>query len=210
MPTPRAGSGVAVAGTKIYIAGGIDEAGRSSAGLEVFETETRVWTRLPDMPTARDHLTAKAIRGLVYAIGGRAADMNTAEVQSGDALVARAGRVPTAAPVWRAETAGSGVRREGAWDGQRRLRAERVRSGDELWRSLAPLPAAGCDRHDDRRKGVHGGGGPRAASFSGRSGAAPASIRPGGADRIVNAASMQPGVSPGALAALFGERCRRA
>src|SRR4051812_23266667 len=70
MNIPRGASGVAVAGTDIYIAGGLATSG-SVADFEVFETVTRQWRRLPDMPTARDHLTAQVVNGRFYAIAGR-------------------------------------------------------------------------------------------------------------------------------------------
>jgi len=70
MNIPRGASGVAVAGTNIYVAGGI-AAGGSVADFEVFDTVTRQWRRLPNMPTARDHLTAQVINGRFYAIAGR-------------------------------------------------------------------------------------------------------------------------------------------
>jgi hypothetical protein len=70
MNAPRGASGVAAIGTKIYVAGGLAAAG-SVGAFEVFDTATRMWTRLPDLPTARDHLTAQAINGRIYAIAGR-------------------------------------------------------------------------------------------------------------------------------------------
>ena len=63
MPTPRGASGVASIGTKIYVAGGLAQGGASVATFEMFDTATREWTRLPSMPTARDHLTAQAVNG---------------------------------------------------------------------------------------------------------------------------------------------------
>src|SRR4051794_501075 len=70
MNTPRGASGVAVIGAKVYVAGGLAANG-SVADFEVFDTETRQWTRLPPLPTARDHLTAQAVNGRIYAIAGR-------------------------------------------------------------------------------------------------------------------------------------------
>lgn len=68
MPTPRGASGVAVVGSKIYVAGGL---GGNSTEFEVFDTESRQWTRLPNMPSARDHLTAQSVKSKFYAIAGR-------------------------------------------------------------------------------------------------------------------------------------------
>jgi len=71
MPTPRGASGVAVIGNRIYVAGGLALNGSVVASFEVFDTETRLWSQLPSMPTARDHLTAQAVNGKFYAIAGR-------------------------------------------------------------------------------------------------------------------------------------------
>jgi uncharacterized protein (TIGR03437 family) len=219
MPTARSGSGVAVAGTKIYVAGGVDAAGGSSGALEVFETETRVWTRLPDMPTARDHLTAKAIRGLVYAIGGRAADaLNTNEEYNPATGLWRA-RAPMPTARSRLASGRSNGRiqvfgGEGSCGTSSGVCAqnEEYDPATNAWRSLAPLPSP---RHSLNGATIDGrvftvGGGPRTgASFSGVLEALhlPVSAPPAIArDGIVNAASMQPGISPGALAALFGQR----
>ncbi len=62
MSTPRGASGVAAIGGNIYVAGGLATAG-SVSDFEVFDTERGQLTRLPSMPTARDHLTAQAING---------------------------------------------------------------------------------------------------------------------------------------------------
>ncbi|MCZ2151656.1 MAG: hypothetical protein LC126_28260 [Bryobacterales bacterium] len=70
MGEPRAASGVAVIGNRIYVAGGYAIT-QSTAAFEVFDTDTRQWSRLPDLPTARDHLTAQAVNGRIYAISGR-------------------------------------------------------------------------------------------------------------------------------------------
>src|SRR5262249_1594918 len=77
MPRPRGASGVAVIGKRIYVAGGRsrgDATGRSVADFDVFDTESSTWAALPDMPTARDHLTAAAVERRFYAIGGRVSD----------------------------------------------------------------------------------------------------------------------------------------
>ena len=69
MPTPRAASGVAVVGTKIYVAGGIS-GNTNYAAMKVFDVVTREPTRLPDMPTRRDHLVARVVDEKIYAIAG--------------------------------------------------------------------------------------------------------------------------------------------
>ncbi|MBM3782823.1 MAG: hypothetical protein FJW30_00610 [Acidobacteria bacterium] len=79
MPTPRGASGVASDGRRIYVAGGSGAAGAGTA-FEVFDTQTREWSRLPAMPTSRNHLTAQFVGGKFYAIAGREArDVNLVE-----------------------------------------------------------------------------------------------------------------------------------
>lgn len=75
MNTPRASSGVAVTGSRIYVMGGLT-GNTPLAAAEVFDTATKQWTRLPDMPTPRDHLTAQSVNGRVYAISGRSGATN--------------------------------------------------------------------------------------------------------------------------------------
>src|SRR6266545_872067 len=71
MGTPRGASAVTAIGSRIYVAGGLAQSG-SVSDFEVFDTATLSWSRLPAMPTARDHLTAQSVNGKVYAIAGRA------------------------------------------------------------------------------------------------------------------------------------------
>ncbi len=70
MSEPRGSSGVAVIGSRIYVAGGL-QGNRVLAAFEVFDTVARRWTTLPPMPTPRDHLTAQALSGRFYALAGR-------------------------------------------------------------------------------------------------------------------------------------------
>jgi uncharacterized protein (TIGR03437 family) len=215
MPTPRAGSGVAVIGTRIYVAGGIDAGGRPSAALEVFETETRVWTRLPDMPTARGHLTAKAIRGNVYAIGGRAEGPLSAVEEYNPTT--RAWRARAAMPTARSRLgSGRSNSRIQVFGGEGACGTAGVCAQTEeydpvanVWRTLAAMPSG--------RQGLYGttidgrvftaGGGRPGGAFSNVVEALhlpPATAPAIAADGVLNAASLLPGLAPGALATLFG------
>ena len=93
MPTPRGASGVAVIGSRIYVAGGLARAG-SVANFDAFDTVAKQWTTLPAMPTARDHLTAQAVNGKVYAIAGRAAAVFNANEEFDPATGAWTPRAP--------------------------------------------------------------------------------------------------------------------
>jgi N-acetylneuraminic acid mutarotase len=67
--TERGASGVAVVGTRIYVAGGLR--GSSVAELSAYDTLSDSWETLPPMTVARDHLAAAAESGRVYAMAGR-------------------------------------------------------------------------------------------------------------------------------------------
>jgi Kelch motif len=55
---------------KIYVLGGIGD----PRGFKVFDPRTAVWTRLPDMPSGRNHLAAFAGEGGIYFSGGETDD----------------------------------------------------------------------------------------------------------------------------------------
>ena len=76
MSVPRGASGTAAIGTKIYVAGGQGSPGAGTA-FEVFDTAGRIWTRLPNLPTSRTHLTAQAAAGKLYAIAGRSGGISS-------------------------------------------------------------------------------------------------------------------------------------
>jgi N-acetylneuraminic acid mutarotase len=66
----RGGAGVAVIGTKIYVAGGF-RGGNSVADFSSYDTSSDMHASLPPLAQASDHLVAGAVGGVVYAIGGR-------------------------------------------------------------------------------------------------------------------------------------------
>jgi N-acetylneuraminic acid mutarotase len=68
--TARGASGVAVMGSKIYVAGGLRGL-RSVADFSAYDTTNDTWETLPSVPTPRDHLVAGAIGSRVHVIGGR-------------------------------------------------------------------------------------------------------------------------------------------
>jgi N-acetylneuraminic acid mutarotase len=65
----RGAGGVAVIGSKIYVAGGWR--GNSVADFSSYDTATDVHAQLPPLVQPNDHLVAGAVDGVVYAIGGR-------------------------------------------------------------------------------------------------------------------------------------------
>ena len=76
MPTPREHVGAATIGTTIYVVGGRYAGDPSSPGTqntnaaEAYDTETKTWTELPNMPSYRGGLGVAAVGGKVYAFGG--------------------------------------------------------------------------------------------------------------------------------------------
>jgi N-acetylneuraminic acid mutarotase len=66
----RGAGGVAVIGTKIYVAGGFRN-GNGVADFSSYDTASDMHASLPPLAQASDHLVGGAVNGIVYAIGGR-------------------------------------------------------------------------------------------------------------------------------------------
>jgi uncharacterized protein (TIGR03437 family) len=218
MSVPRGSSGVAVIGSRLYVAGGLDPQ-RAVSAMEVFDAESKTWSRLPDMPTARDHLTAQAVGGKIYAIAGRtgATDLNTNEEFD---PATNGWRVRAAIPTARGGVGSGSLRNRiqvfgGEGNSGRPEQTfnhhEEYDPATDTWGTLGVMV--------NPRHGLYGatldgriftpGGGPRiGATFSNTHDAfflplpvAP-SIRAGG---IRNAASNRAELTPGAIVALYGE-----
>ncbi len=73
---PRGSPSVATIGRRIYVAGGAvgneEETREPTGAVEIYDLDTRRWSRGPDMPTASHHAGAAAIGDDVYVLGGRA------------------------------------------------------------------------------------------------------------------------------------------
>ncbi len=214
MNTPRGASGVAAIGSKIYVAGGLAASG-SVADFEVFDVVTRVWTRLPNMPTVRDHLTAQAVNGKFYAISGRASDIVRANEEFDPATNMWRARAPIPTP---RGGIGSGTLQNRiqvfGGEGPSGTPESTFRQNEEYdpatdtWRSLAPMPTP--------RHGLYGAtldgrifvpsGGPRAgADFTDIHEAfyLPPT-EPSSVSAVRDAAGFGERLSPGALASVFG------
>lgn len=76
MPFPRAAAGAGVAQGKIVVAGGVGEARRLARNALVYDIRSRRWSVVAG-PTPREHLGVTALGGVVYAIGGRTAGLDT-------------------------------------------------------------------------------------------------------------------------------------
>ncbi len=218
MIVPRGASGVAAIGSRIYVAGGLTAAG-SVADFEVFDTETRQWTRLPGMLTARDHLTAQAAGGRFYAIAGRAGQEFTANEEYDPLANAwtRRAPIPTRRGGLGSGTIGGRIQvfggegASGTPEGTYRQNEEYDPAADG-WRSLTPMPTP---RHglygatiDDRLFAPSGG--QRSGGFFSSvhevfylPPAQPPQIAAMGAR---NAASFTGALAAGAIVTLFGQR----
>jgi Kelch motif len=76
MPFPRAAAGAGAVRGKIVVAGGIGEARRLARNALVYDVRTRRWSVVPG-PTPREHLGVTALGGVVYAVAGRTAGLDT-------------------------------------------------------------------------------------------------------------------------------------
>ena len=76
MPFPRAAAGAGVAGGRIVVAGGVGEGRRLARNALAFNLRTSRWSVVPG-PAPREHLGVAALAGVVYAVGGRTAGLDT-------------------------------------------------------------------------------------------------------------------------------------
>jgi N-acetylneuraminic acid mutarotase len=76
MPFPRAAAGAGVANGRIVVAGGVGEGRRLARNALVFDLRSRRWSIAPG-PTPREHLGVASLAGVVYAVGGRTAGLDT-------------------------------------------------------------------------------------------------------------------------------------
>src|SRR5437868_11662329 len=55
---------------QIYVAGGLDSTGLTSAAVYRFDPTTNRWTRLKDLPGPRHHMPLVVVNDTLYALGG--------------------------------------------------------------------------------------------------------------------------------------------
>ncbi len=70
LPEPRAGVAAASVGNRLFAVGGLDQYGRTSAGVYVYDIFTDTWTKASPLPVARHHIALVAYGDKLYAIGG--------------------------------------------------------------------------------------------------------------------------------------------
>ena len=80
LPEPRAAAGAVVVGRKLYVVGGVTTttggASRLARSTLVYDLARRRWSQVRG-PTPREHLAVVALRGRIFAVGGRKAGADT-------------------------------------------------------------------------------------------------------------------------------------
>lgn len=74
LPQPIGAAGITYAKDGFYLIGGLS-LGRSTQSFNIYEPISKTWQPAESITSGRDHLTAEAIDGKVYAIGGRAGSL---------------------------------------------------------------------------------------------------------------------------------------
>ncbi len=70
----RKNASAAVYNECIFIAGGINEHGETERSVEKFDPQSKVWSEISPMMTARSHFALTTFAGHLWAIGGRGDD----------------------------------------------------------------------------------------------------------------------------------------
>ena len=218
MNIPRAASGVAAIGKKIFVAGGLAQNGRVSSDFEVFDTETRLWAILGSMPTARDHLTAQAAGGKFYALAGRAGSLNsgvsnTEEFDPATSIWRQRARIPVArggvgSGVVHGRIVVFGGEGDGGGAGGVYEQTHAYDPVHDVWEALAPM---NFPRHGlygvtvDDRIFAPGGGPFAGASYSNTHEVyyPPPPVFPA-VSAVVNAASYDQTLAPGSVISIVG------
>jgi hypothetical protein len=76
LPAPRAAAGAAIVRDKLYVVGGVEAPGRLARDGFALDLKNRRWSLIAG-PRPREHLGATALGGLVYAVAGRTAGLDT-------------------------------------------------------------------------------------------------------------------------------------
>lgn len=76
LPVARAAAGAAVAAGRIVVVGGVGADRRLARNALTFDLRSRRWSVVPG-PTPREHLGVTSFGGIVYAVAGRTAGLDT-------------------------------------------------------------------------------------------------------------------------------------
>jgi Kelch motif len=159
----RGAGGVAVYNGKIYYAGGLHD-GKAVPWFDVYDPVAKSWTKLADMPRARDHFQGAVVDGRFYAIGGRdtAIDATTTKVDvynlaggASSSWQTPATDLPTARGGFATAVVGKEVLVIGGEGGGKTYdKVEAYDTANNSWRTLAPMPTA---RHGIQAVECNGG-----------------------------------------------------
>ncbi len=153
MPTPRGGASAQTVNGLIYVAGGLDGSGASTATVEVYDPLTDMWSGVSPMSTPRDNPGSAVVDGLVYVFGGRTRLADGTEVDgtldtmeaynpNTDVWIPRAnmptGRRTFASGILRGEIIAAGG--EKTPGGDVFPAAEAYDATTDTWRSLVDMP----------------------------------------------------------------------
>jgi N-acetylneuraminic acid mutarotase len=148
MARPRGAGGVAAYDGRIYYVGGLSD-GKAVPWTDVYDPTTGEWSRLADMPHARDHFQAAVVGDELYVIGGRDVDID-ATTDAVDVLDLRTGRwrsglapLPTPRGGFAVAVLGDEILVIGGEGGGKTFdTVEAYDTSTNRWRELAPLQAA--------------------------------------------------------------------
>ncbi|MGH7568295.1 MAG: Kelch repeat-containing protein [Gemmatimonadales bacterium] len=71
LPVGRGASAVGVVNGELIVVGGMGPTRAHVDSTAIYDPATNTWRHAAPIPTLRDHLTAQAVSGIMYAIGGR-------------------------------------------------------------------------------------------------------------------------------------------
>ena len=70
MPTPRDEARAAAIGSKIFVVGGLDKAGKTLTTVEIYDTTANTWSVGKELPLALDHPGVASYGNKLYVVGG--------------------------------------------------------------------------------------------------------------------------------------------
>jgi len=147
MPTTaRDQFAVAAVGGVIYAFGGRNPGGSDLALVEAYDAGSNTWTTKASMPTPRYNLTATAVDGVIYAMGGLHAGAELTTVEAYDtASNSWTARASLPIPLHFATACASGGRIYivGGWSGPSYLASVEVFDpSTDSWTTASPMPTA--------------------------------------------------------------------
>jgi N-acetylneuraminic acid mutarotase len=145
MPTARMGAGYGVVGTKIYVAGGINSAGKYVSETDIYDAKTNTWvTTGAPIPTPTWVGASAVVNGILYMFGGATATALTTTIVQAYNPAMNKWSTPTMmpAPARNSVTAvavGAHIYLIGGYDGSRIATVQRYTPATNSWKTEASL-----------------------------------------------------------------------